>query len=54
MSLGPSVYGTYASTFAHVDDIRTVTSMQPSFTTTDPYGAKLCHRECSGTESSQE
>ena len=28
-------------------------NQQPSFTTTtDPYGAKLCHRECSGTESS--
>ena len=30
MSLGPAVYGTYASTFAHVDDIRTVTSSLPS------------------------
>ena len=29
-SLGSSVYGTYAGTFAHVDDIRTVTSSLPS------------------------
>ena len=29
-SLGPSVYATYAGTFAHVDDIRTVTSSLPS------------------------
>ena len=29
-SLGPSVYGTYAGTFAHADDIRTVTSSLPS------------------------
>ena len=29
-SLGPSVYATYVGTFAHVDDIRTVTSSLPS------------------------
>ena len=32
----------------------TESNQQPSFTTaTDSYGAKLCHRECSCTESSQ-